>query len=82
MRSPTHIPQSVKRKAATLIAQLQAGLPPSRCRGKRLKFSSRYISIPVGSYRLLCRYQDKAFRSAEILHHAAYDNRLRRYLRR
>ena len=77
----THIPQAIRRKGNALIAQLNSGTSPFLYGGKRLKFvSPSLVSIPIGSYRLLCEYRYKwSLKSTKLMHHGAYEDFLYRY---
>ena len=80
----TNIPASIQKKADTLVTQLKCGIPPFQCGAKRLGFvSPNLVSIPLGSYRLLCEYRRKGcLKSIKVMHHGAYEDYLRRYSKR
>lgn len=73
------IPQSITQKANRCLKQLQGGLSFRQLHGKRLKCNPSLVSIPLGSYRLLCIYQHQTLCEALVLSHAAYDDCLRRF---
>lgn len=81
---PNYIPQAIRNKENELLMQLRAGISPIQCGGKWLKFvSPNLVSIPIGSYRLICEYRRKwCLKSSKLMHHGAYDDYLRRYSKR
>jgi hypothetical protein len=71
-RLPT---RSLVCKARAILAQIAAGIPYTRFRGKRFHYDRTVISVPLGrDYRLLFRDEGGALRPLCCLSHEAYNH--------
>ena len=71
-RLPT---RSLVCKARTILAQMAAGVPYTRFRGKRFQSDRTVISVPLGrDYRLLFRDEGDSLRPLCCLSHQAYNH--------
>lgn len=57
---------------------IRTGLSFRQLHGKRMHCNSDIVAIPISSYRLLYQTQENPPNSYIVLHHAAYDDFLKR----